>query len=508
MDGKAGSGAVPDQSPESGKACRMGFKLTNVRPKRLLMSYPGCHGAVGRLRGSTIFSIMAPDLGWKLMPRLDSLKRATISRLHGIPPVGLGLERVIEVATKSSLESGEPALAGAMAYLVAHDIAGAGPFSMLLDRRCGVEALYTDPGSMRVRLRHSDYGLCETNLAFRSRAEMESAALRASGLGGWPGVKGLRVDVAFDYRKAGIIRAGLDRRVRYAVAELRKDREAAGVRALGSGYDSACALAYLWMAMDIGMNIVICGGSAAERRAALERLYDFVPRSCRVAVSGVKKEEADCRDGFVYFGSPGGSGAAGMARPGKEIKSLLAARPDRLFASEPSAQDTVDIFSGVIYGTPFVLTMESGRLAPAAGFTWLGKAKLENWMVGFLDIIVSLGRAGGPSSGALDAVEYSWLCRGATATGLDDNPYQFASKCIKLDHSINAQSLSGSSVLMRYSSSSAISIKSSIREFNRRLRFISGALRRGSDKAEMAGWIVRELGHSASAERRWNHRLP
>ena len=62
-----------------------------------------------------------------------------------------------------------------IAYMVAHDIAGYGPLSMLMEDKDGIEEIEVNSPSSIISIVSAEFGRCSTNLRFRGENEFRVA---------------------------------------------------------------------------------------------------------------------------------------------------------------------------------------------------------------------------------------------------------------------------------------------------------------------------------------------
>ena len=247
-----------------------------------------------------------------------------------------------------------------LSYLIAHDTVGFGPISVLMEDKEHIEEIEINSPSAPISIFHVSYGRCRTNLRFRDERGFRHAInkfiyetdreLGESSPIIDAQVEGARIHAQMrPYATSG------------AVASIRL----AGSKVVGVDYlarretTNFDVLAYLWMAMDSGRNILVAGSPASGKTTLLSALFSFVPISERIVTIeediNELKAKIDINNSVALCGSRYGVSVSTR----DQVINALRMRPDRLVVGEVRGEETRELFSGANLGIPFITTMHS-----------------------------------------------------------------------------------------------------------------------------------------------------
>ena len=372
-----------------------------------------------------------------------------------------------------------------LSYLLAHEFTGYGPIGLLLDSKDEIEEITVDSPSSHIGLYHSRFGYCQTNMRFSSEFYMrfvfnrliERSELAASGFKpiiDTQTTDGFRVHLQLPPYAPGRAVASIRLRERrhYNPARLVSDRSV-----------SPEALAYLWVCIESGLNIVISGPPASGKTSLLSALLFFVGRGERIlAIEEDSSElllERDMPNLVLLKSVSGGVG------PSAQITNALHMRPERLVVGEIRGAEASRLYSGANLGIPFMTTMHSNP-DPSSLLARLSSRPMsvEEHSISMTDIAVFM-RKDGAERTVSGVAEYSWLSRGEIS-GMPRSAMKVNS--IVQDGKFDFSSLSGSKVARRYSKMHGSKPTAFVDQIRRRAKYLSES-RPDFTADEMLEWI-------------------
>lgn len=149
---------------------RMSFLVTDEYPDKTL-SVEG-KMIVGKAGNRFVYSLNATGAGRGWMEHAALVKMETIEKMLQFPETTYEkrFEDAKEIAQELVCEShsGDREI---ISWAVAHDVAGHGPLSMLIDNRNNIEEIVVNSPNSNIAIYHSNYGYCTTNMKFLGERE-------------------------------------------------------------------------------------------------------------------------------------------------------------------------------------------------------------------------------------------------------------------------------------------------------------------------------------------------
>lgn len=398
-----------------------------------------------------------------------------------------------EIAGISLSESMSKERADYISYLIAHDTVGYGPISMLIEDREHIEEIEINSPNTPINIFHVSYGRCRTNLKFRNEKRFRHALNKLiyetdKELGeGSPiidaQVEGARIHAQMKpYATSG------------AVASIRlAGSKVVGIEYLAkretTGFE---VLAYLWMAMDSGQNIIIAGSPASGKTTLLSALFSFVPRSERIVTIeediNELKAKIDINNSVALCGSRYGKSVSTR----EQVINALRMRPDRLVVGEVRGEETRELFSGANLGIPFITTMHSA----SGGSDILKKLVVRPMCVeakslSMLDIAVYMRHLDASRRLLSDIYEYRWLSRAETEKlGIEiEGGDSVDILGVVSQGRVDYRTLAGSKVIGAFSKKKGVSGKAAMKELARRAEFLKVTCESSKGADEVLGRI-------------------
>lgn len=249
---------------------------------------------------------------------------------------------------------------GLLAYMAAHDAAGFGPLSMLMEDRDNIERIVVDGPRSRISVYHSRLGMCRTNLSFRGRRQMTETAGRLAAAVGVEAPKAAPViEARLDGRPRTLGWLGLDREAAPSLSIRLESANRVNLRSLISlGTASSEAMAYAWMALDSDMNILISGGPGTGKTSLLASMLCMLPRRRRITVVGLDAGEPGLGSNLLYLPCHAGKPWRKVDLRG-QVKDAFGMRPDRIAIDGLRGREAAALFSAADLGVPFVAALRS-----------------------------------------------------------------------------------------------------------------------------------------------------
>ena len=284
-----------------------------------------------------------------------TVKSRCIETLLGGREGERSVERAMEIASGMVHEE---AAGGIIPYIVAHDVAGNGPLSMLMEDKEIEEIIVNSPRS-NIALYHSRHGFCQTNLKFNDEGSFRFTINRL--------IAGTEKELNSAYP---IIDARMEDGARihaqigpYAVAgaaasiRLRGKRRRGMADLIREGSIDPLSAAYLWLAIEGRFNIMIAGAPSTGKTTMLNALTDFSPPEQRIIA--VEDGASELRFGEGKPNALSLESRGGNVSLKEQVINSLHMRPERIIVGEIRGEEAREVFFGANIGVPFMATMHT-----------------------------------------------------------------------------------------------------------------------------------------------------
>lgn len=355
-------------------------------------------------------------------------------------------------------------------YMVAHDIAGFGPFSIILDNREGIEEIVLNSPTSDIIVYHSRYGLCTTNLRFSSADKFRFMINRLISdtrkeLGSSSPIidaqiwDGSRVHAQIDpYSVTGGI----------ASIRLRPENNFGFKRLVDSSCISSEEMAYIWMALESRTNIIIAGAPASGKTTLLRSIIRFVPRYERIITIEEDTSELIGFSNLYNMVQLKGSSSGGGVDIARQTVNALHLRPDRLIIGEIRGAEAKEVFFGANLGVPFITTMHSNSAREVITRLRTKPMDVDDALINMVDVVIFMRRRG--THREIESImEYRWTKNDET----DIIDGGFEARSVFENHIQNRDSVSNSKAIRNFWKENGMSKRMAIAEMGRRARFIS-----------------------------------
>ncbi|MGC8710470.1 MAG: ATPase, T2SS/T4P/T4SS family [Candidatus Micrarchaeia archaeon] len=374
-----------------------------------------------------------------------------------------------------------------ISHIIADDTVGYGPISLLLDDKEDIEEIEVNAPTSQIYIYHVKYGRCPTNLHFSTEQGFRHSINKLV----YASEKELNED-------SPIIDAQVENaRVHAQLKPYAQSGSCATIRLGGrkemgmgslvkNGTLSTEALAYIWLAIDSKLNIVISGAPASGKTTLLLTLMSFIPKYEKIVTIEEDVNELKPSRDYNIIELYGSKSAA--FTPRDQVINALRMRPDRVIVGEIRDAEAREMFSASNLGMPFITTMHSNEGGSAIIKKLIIKPmEVEPNSLSALDIALCMSNNGLGKRLLSSSFEYRWLSRAEIENeeGIQIGEFDKVGikEVIKMGF-VDPKILKGSKVIAKYSELSKISQQKAIAEFSKRNLFLKKLMAEGASDKE------------------------
>lgn len=361
-----------------------------------------------------------------------------------------------------------------LASVVAHDTAGYGPLSMLMEHKERIEEIEVSSLKDPITVYDSEYGRCMTNLHFNSEQGFRNDINRfiedqERELGENSPVIDVQVPGARVHAQAAPYAAN------GAMASIRLSAEKRiGFQSLiKSNTLSFDLLAYLWMAVDSRCNIVVSGAPASGKTTLVNCLVRMMPDHMKKVI--IEEDVNEIKADYTFSNMVSLYGTKhGKVTPKEQVINALRMRPDWIIVGEVRGDEANHMFMGANVGVPFIATMHSNE----GGMEIVTRLLLKPMSVdlrgvSMLDVSIYMKQTGIGERRVSGIFEYRWLSRAQCERGIEiEGREALSMQRICTDGVLNKHALQASKVMEAYASANGLSVAYAIRELEARSRLL------------------------------------
>jgi type IV secretory pathway ATPase VirB11/archaellum biosynthesis ATPase len=398
-----------------------------------------------------------------------------VSRMKEEVDMGLfGTAR--EIAARSLLAHMGKERVDFIAYLVAHDTVGYGAISMLMEDKQRIEEIEINAPCAPISIFHVDYGRCLTNLRFTSEASFRHNINKFiydadKELGDETPIIDAQVD---------------DARVHAQIRPYAQSGAVASIRLANNklvcfdylvkrGTADYDALAYIWLAIDSGMNMLIAGPPASGKTTMMSALFAFIPRVEKIVTIEEDVNELKIKIDMNNSVSLCGTRRGMATNTREQVINALRLRPDRLVVGEVRGEETRELFAGANLGIPFITTMHSNE----GGIEIVKKLMVkpmdvETRALSSLDLALYMRHVDLSKRVLENVYEYRWLSRAESekpGVVIEESDSVDVAETLK-NGKLAADALQNSKVIEAFSRKKGLPKKLVIKELGRRAEFL------------------------------------
>ena len=238
---------------------------------------------------------------------------------------------------------------------------------------------------------------------------------------------------------------------------------------LSCGSLDANILAYLSMAVEARMNMVVAGAPASGKTTLLSIIGSFIPKQSKLVVIEEDINELKFEEPVMNVTSLYGS-RFGNINPSDQVINALRLRPDRIIIGEIRGREARELFSGANLGIPFITTMHSNEENLAIIKRLISNPMaVEARSMSMLDLAIYMRQSGVRSRIVSSINEYRWFSRAETEAGMDIGDGESVEEVkVAKDGIMPPDCIDGSKVIACYAKFAAITGRSASKEFRRR----------------------------------------
>ncbi|MDE1857121.1 MAG: CpaF family protein [Candidatus Micrarchaeota archaeon] len=401
------------------KVAPLSFLVSNDYPDSIIESSPSQFREMGKRGRESIYSITASqlskgDFGIASRVKGEVVDIAIAEDMNaGFSSENISL--ISKVAMQKALLLTTEDKARVIAYLVAHDVVGYGPLSILLEDSRNIEEIIVNSPTSNIAIYHAKYGYSTTNLRFRGERDFRFIANRVAD-GAEAELNSLNPIIDAKLLDGSRVHAQLKP---YAISgavmsiRLNSSKKVTLKKLVETATASPETLAYLWMAVEARLNIIVSGAPASGKTSLLLCVSQFIPKHSRVVTIEESVNELDFSENFSNLVQLNGNALGRGSSIKDQIVNALHLRPERIIVGEIRGPETREVFSGANLGVPFMTTMHSSE----NGLVLLNRLSakpmsVEPQAINMLDMSVVMEHPN-PNTRRLSSItEYSWLVRG------------------------------------------------------------------------------------------------
>ncbi len=475
---KAGRAEMAQDGPER-QPSQLTFSTTRDYPEQVEWRDEARHRVLGKRSGKYVYAVLANNMSAGDTNAAAKVKSLVVEQMLSMRPDPASLITSAYSACFSLLAGYQTSeRKEVLAYMIAHDIVGSGPISMLLEDSSNIEEIEINSPTSNIMIFHSKYGRCTTNLRFTSEqcfrftmnrliAATEKELNSSTPIIDAQLSDGSRLHAQLNpYSISGAA----------ATIRLNGGKSVDLRRLICEGSVTSEALAYLWLAIDNGQNIIISGAPASGKTSMLLSLNALAPSGKRVVTIEEDINELKFHSNFVNIVSLQAS-SRGKIDLKSQVINALHMRPERLIIGEIRGPEAREVFSGSNLGIPFMTTMHSSANGGAIIDRLLTEPmSVEPHALTMLDIsLYTLQRA--ENERLLESiVEYRWHSRSEARLDevqASDGPL-FKQSEIYRNGVINSEAMKSSKVIERYCALNLVTKQRALKELKTRADFIEG----------------------------------
>ncbi|MCL4374036.1 MAG: Flp pilus assembly complex ATPase component TadA [Candidatus Marsarchaeota archaeon] len=475
---------VPKQQKGEGNVtASLSFIIEKEFPDTVLGKNEHNNTTIGKSGSRMLYALFCPELSGEDEVAMAHSKATVINALLGGGASVRASDRMalaIQIAKGALMGMNTSAPKDLLAYLVANDVVGYGPISILLDDGSNIEEIVINSPTGNIGIYHTRYGYCDTNMRFASESDFLFVINKL---------------ISFTEREINnsnpVIDAEISRGSRihaqlkpYALSGAaasiriggRKSLDAKRLMALKTATPEV--FAYLWLAIDARCNIVVSGAPSSGKTTMLAALNAFVPKHERIITIEEDMNEISYFGNFMNVVQLQGS-QKGPVTTRDQIVNALHLRPDRIVIGEIRGSEAAEVLAGSNFGVPFMTTMHSsGNGAYIISRLRSKPMAIDDSLLSMLDISIFM-RQNSSNTRVIDSIdEYRWLSRNEISAEKGE-----LYDIVELAHggSLVNNALGGSKVIERYAGLHMLKASSAVKELKSRATFLEAMLHSDSD---------------------------
>ena len=481
--------------PKTEDSTPFSFHVSDEYPDKPVMSakftVAGPHGK------ENMYSLLAPNLSKDDLKIAETIKSSVIREFldSGDNPSANRLDQARHIALEGLSGYTTSTSKELLAYLIAHETFGHGPFSILMDDSEHIEEIVVNSPESNIYVYHSSYGYCKTNMKFSNEksfrytlnklieaTEKEVNAATPVIDAQLPDGSRLHAQIQPYSINGTSATIRLPGSTRLDVRELIKHNTA-----------DPGIFSYLWIAMESGANIIITGAPSSGKTTMLSSLVSFVPYYRRIITIEEDVNEIKLDQNGANCVALQGRTTEKEIHVKEQVINALHMRPDLLIVGEMRGEEAREVFFGANVGVQFITTMHS-NLDKVALISRLSTKPMsvEPQSLCMLDLAIFMKSEGLSDRRIEKIVEYSWHARGEIQTP-ESLGEPFEAREIVSGGALNHEELRNSKIVSKYSFANMMSNTNVLKELKKRATFLE-ALNAPANSGASAATYIRKYG--------------
>jgi len=363
--------------------------------------------AWGRIRwneknNSLIYEVNEPDLNQKLKDILDEAKILLRQKLD-IDFTKIRIEKAYEylmqrfgAVVEEIARDINPRERVVLEYFVFRDFIGLNRLEPLLHDE-NIEDIHCDGFNIPMFVTHRNpmYGELQTNIVFQTKEELDSFVLRlAQKCGKALSVAEPLMDGSLPDGSRVQVTYGTDIAMRGSNFTIRKftEKPITPIDEISFGTGSPEIFAYLWMAIESGMSVMVSGATATGKTSFLNALSMFIQPELKIISIEDTPELRLPHPNWIPVVARAGFGSMGYGEVSMFdlLKSALRQRPNFVIVGEVRGKEAYVMFQGMATGHPSMGTLHADSMSAAIDRLTTEPINVPKPMLENLDLVVFL----------------------------------------------------------------------------------------------------------------------
>ncbi len=281
-------------------------------------------------------------------------------------------------------------------YYVFRDFIGLGKIEALMHDK-NIEDIHCDGANIPIFITHRNplYGELQTNIIFKTKEELDSFVLRlAQKCGKALSIAEPLMDGSLPDGSRVQVTYGTDIAMRGSNFTIRKftEKPLTPIDEINYGTASPEICAYLWMAIETGLSILIAGATATGKTSFLNAISLFIRPELKIISIEDTPELRLPHPNWIPVVARGGFGAKGYGEVTMFdlLKSALRQRPNYVIVGEVRGKEAYVMFQGMATGHPGMGTLHADSIPTVIDRLTTEPINIPKAMLDNLDIIVFL----------------------------------------------------------------------------------------------------------------------
>ena len=425
--------------------------------------------------------------------KLEEIKSSVIERIVSAPNPQMDMRAAEGMAYYELSKFKGESDARYFSKILSHDITGYGPISILMEDKANIQEIEVNGPTSPISIVHSKYGRCLTNMRFTHlegfRRTINKFIYDSNcELNEDTPIIDVQVDDARLHAQISpYATSGANATIRVG------GRRRANVSSLIiDGTADPNTLAYIWLAVESGANIIISGPPASGKTTLLVSILSFVRRHRRIVTIEEDINELKFYPNVANIVQLSGFKSKLFCNTRDQAINALRMRPDVLVVGEVRGNEARELFSGANLGVQFMTTLHSNENGLAVINRLLAKPlEVDPRVLSMLDLSIHMEKRNESGKHISQIIEYNWLSRaevqggGTTLENGDSVEMRYMAK----DSLFYQDKLGESKIINMYCKTNSKQTQDAIKELQKRGTFLKSLSKKKIGVMEMADAI-------------------